>query len=104
MIEISVPETIKVGGIDYEIRIDAETAKYLRHERLNGESDHNDSIIRLDDDRPPQVFSRLFLHEVLHAIGEVYDRDRLEERDVQVVAQGLLQVMEQLGVRFVKRA
>jgi len=58
-------------------------------------------LIRISSDGGPQQISDSFLHEILHAVGVVYAGNEVSELHIGQMAHGLLQVMEQLGIRFV---
>ncbi len=103
MIEIQVPETIKIGGHDYKIEVCPERDQSLTEEDWNGEHSSRSHRIAVLSTLAPQLFSKVFMHEVLHGINAVYYHSKLEEEAAQSLSEGLLQVMEQLRVRFVKR-
>ncbi len=102
MYEIEIPESIKVGGCDYTIYIDTPTDRELELDSHIGQ--HSDLLkrIRIRSSLLPQQFSEVFFHEVLHAVSCVYCAD-LEERQVVGMSNGIHQVLEQLGVRFVMK-
>ncbi len=102
MIEIPVPGTIKVGGFDYEILADKKSNAELRANNWLGSHSNFLQVIRLDEDTTPQHFSDTFLHEALHAVDLVYNNGSCDEKTINTLGHGLLQVFEQLGVRFVK--
>ncbi len=102
MIEIPVPEILKVGGFDYTIMLSNEHTIELKANGNWGEC--NDSLrrIRIDTNASAQQFSQTFLHEVIHAVDAVYGNFKADENLTHAVANGFLQVFEQLGIRFVK--
>uniref|UniRef100_A0A6M3LRK1 SprT-like domain-containing protein n=1 Tax=viral metagenome TaxID=1070528 RepID=A0A6M3LRK1_9ZZZZ len=101
MIEVQIPASIKVGGFDYNIKIDVKTDEELKGHGWRGSQCEYSRDIEIMSTLRPQEFSSIAIHELLHAVSLVYGVD-LCEHDNGVLANGLHQVMEQLGVRFVK--
>ncbi len=100
--DIPIPKRIKVGGLDYRIVMGRAVTIDLRDRKLWGEHSGNMREIRLSMDAPStQQLSDTFFHEILHAVDAVYNSDGLEERENVVLAHGLQQVFDQLGIRFV---
>jgi hypothetical protein len=102
MIELAIPLSLKVGGLDYKIECSEETARELRANGCWGE--HNGWLqrIRIRKELGSQVQSQVFIHEVIHAISDIYLNGKLNDDDlVEPLSQGLTQVFEELGVRFV---
>ncbi len=102
MVEILLPSTIKIGGFDYEIKVDGETDTLLIDNDNWGEHSGRQRLLRIKSTAPPQQFSKTFIHEILHAIDLVYQNGKLSNEEVSAISNGLLQVLEQLDVRFVK--
>ena len=102
MIKIEVPETIKIGGYDYSIEASAELNKELN--ATSRYADSNDCLrrIRLSTDTSEQQTSNDFIHECLHQVDSVYNGPSLSENNVKQLANGLHQIFEQLGIRFVR--
>ena len=96
---VKIPDTIRIGGFDYKITFDL----------INNEEGSNwgwwrnfPQKIELSKEAPAQRRSHTFIHELLHAIDDTYLGNKLSEDDVIGLTTGLHQVLEQLGVRFVK--
>jgi len=102
VLEIPLPEMIKVGGFNYTIKVDAENDTLLTDNGNWGEHSGRQRVLRILSTAPAQQFSETFLHEVLHAIDCVYHYNGLNNEDVTALSNGLFQVMEELGIRFVK--
>lgn len=102
MIEIKIPDTIKIGGFDYKIRTDDEAARSLQASSLVGEHSAIELVLRLHPLQVPQQFSNTFIHEILHGVDRVYNGGSLTEQQSSVLANGLHQIFEQLGITFVK--
>lgn len=102
MIEIKIPHSFRVGGFTYRIRQGNEVHDNL--EELGRWGQHSGVHHRIDLDcaANPEQLSKTFGHELLHAVNFIYCGDKVSEDDIQGLSQGLFQVMEQLGVRFVK--
>ena len=102
MIELPIPGSIKVGGLDYAIECTEDVGKELRANGNWGE--HNGWLqrIRIRKELCAQAQSQVFLHEIIHAISEVYLNGKLNEDDtIDPLSHGLTQVLEELGVRFI---
>lgn len=103
--EIRVPRRIKIGGFDYKINQSIRISKELDSAAMWGRHLGALREIQLasDGNVSPQQYSQTFIHELIHAISSIYCEDRqLAEADVAAVSNGLYQVLEQLGVRFIK--
>ncbi len=102
MIEIKIPSIIKVGGFDYTVEVSESHNKELSANSNWGEHSGMLRRIRISSECSPQQFSQTFMHESLHAIDTVYQDGKMNEVATSALANGLLQVFEQLGVRFIK--
>ena len=76
MIEIPIPESLKVGGFDYSIELSHRNDRELRSDNNWGECSGYLRRIRIDTEASPIQFSETFLHEVIHAIDHVYGYNR----------------------------
>lgn len=101
MIEIPVPALIKIGGIDYSVESNSQKDMILDDAACNGIHSERMRNISVLSTLRPQEFSRCLIHEVIHGINAVYLHRVLDEQTVDALSHGLLQVLEQLGVRFV---
>jgi len=101
LIEIPIPETIKIGGLDYRVRFDAESQKELKYDSRWGCVVHSKQEISFDIDASPQRLSEAFIHEMLH-LAERNSEEDLDEKIIGRLGRGLHQIMEQLGIRFVR--
>ncbi len=101
MHEIQIPKTIQVGGFNYDIDTGGHYNEELSRHGHWAEHSAIARNIRLDTTMKPQQASKTFIHEVLHAINMIYSNESLAEEEVQNISQGVFQVMEQLGIRFV---
>lgn len=102
MIEIEISSPVKIGGLDYSIESDTESDKYLRSIQAFGAHNAWLQWIKLRTDLTPQGFSQAFIHEVLEAGNNTYLNNKLDDSSIDPLASALTQVMEQLGIRFVK--
>ena len=97
---IRIPKEIEVGGYAFEVRCDEETTQHLIAAGHDGEHSYARKILRFRNDLPQQEITNLFLHEILHAIDGQYCASELEEKDILRLANGLHQVLKQLGISF----
>jgi hypothetical protein len=101
MTEMKLPETIKVGAHEYEVVFPH------RFQEVDGYLGLHDSNIRrimiaevdwCGNDRKPTDVYKTFIHEILHAVDNVYLKGRIgeegdEEKIIDSLAEGLLQVL-----------
>ncbi len=103
MHEVTIPDTMKIGGFDYTILHNNETDKEL--EDIGNYGAHSEILRRIEISTriSPQQKSLVFIHEILHAIDDIYlAREINNDGTIKKLANGLFQALEQLGVRFVK--
>ena len=102
MKEIKIPKSIQMGGFDYTIETGKKVSSELNSRGAWGVTAQDLLTIRLDYNASPQQLSNTFLHESIHAIDHIYLQDVLKDDQVAVIANGLHQLLEQLGIRFVR--
>lgn len=105
MHQIKIPKKVKVGGFDYRIKMGIEVDKELNSSSSWGKCSNLLRVIAVAScgvDVTAIQLSRSFIHELLHAISFIYNDDEMNEREVKALTAGLHQVLEQLGIRFVK--
>lgn len=102
MIKIKIPMTIRIGGFEYRIDCSKEAEIDLKARIRLGETIALTRVIKLDVSTIPQQTSETFIHEVIECIANIYCNDTLEHDQISNLSFGLHQVLEQLGVRFVK--
>lgn len=103
MIEVKLPRSIKIAGTDYKIKSDPKTDRDLDAHQWKGSSSPYEQEIEISTRSLPQQFSETFIHEVLHRVDGHYNNNKLDEGDIDRLSNGLHQVLEQLGIRFVRR-
>ncbi len=103
MIEIPIRDgdSIKIGGFDYTIHVNYEVNLRLLGDYDRGQCDHIRQQIRLRTDLTSQQQSEVFLHEASHGMNKVYLNGSLGENDIAGMANGIFQLLEQFGIRFV---
>ena len=101
MIEVEIPKTIKVGGYDYTIQVTPDVDIDLESRGHFGEHSTARRCLRIRSQCLPQEISDTFLHETIHAVDSVYSYAKLSDEQVEALSHGLLQVLEQLGIRFI---
>ncbi len=100
--EVKIPKRLRVAGHTYKISINTRTDKGLDSEHYRGV--HSDLLrtIEIKSNLSEEETSCTFLHECIHAVDVTYCASHLAEDDIRSLANGLHQILEQLGVRFVK--
>ena len=94
---MKIPESIKVGGSTYKIYFD----EHLWHnEGVRGQVDYTNQIIKLDTYGHPELIAETFLHEMTHVIDKHLNNKSLTEDEIDIIAEGLFQVLGDLGITF----
>jgi hypothetical protein len=101
MIKVKLPKTLKIGGFDYKIKLDNKTTTDLSDRQRYREHSESFREIRLNTNFSEQQLSASFIHEVLHSVDTVYNHFELEEKENGLLANGIHQVLEGLGIRFI---
>ena len=100
--DIKVPKVVKIGGFDYSVKFEPRPLRLVGN-CTRGECRHMEQEIAVDNSCLQQHTNLTWLHEVLHAVDNAYNSDRLAEEDVTRLAHGLNQVFGQLGINFVQK-
>ncbi len=103
MKEIIVPNSIKIGGFDYSIEMSPLHTLELRDANRYAEQSSVLHRIRVSEDFSPQQISASLIHELIHAVDAIYNYSALEDKEVEAIANGLHQVLEQLDIRLAVR-
>ena len=98
--EIKIPDKLEIGPFSYKILKDDATRQYLHNVGKLGEHDTMEVTLRLCVSSNPQQVMNTFLHEIVHAVGEHYLETKLAEKQVECLANGIQQVLKQLGIGF----
>ena len=95
---MNIPNKLKVGGFYYKI---IKNHKFPVKNELIGETSHCELEIRLSAEYrnegtkyAPEKIEEAFIHEVIHTIDSVYNRQDLGEDTVDKLSQGLYQVIK----------
>ena len=88
---MKLPESFQVGPFHYEV-----SAGIAMPAGVFGESDHRQRSIALADKQRPEEQSATLLHEIIHAVDEVF-KAGLDERQTDVLAHGLAQALSSMG-------
>jgi len=103
MYEIKIPDVIKIGGFDYSVVHSKENDIELKDANLWGSHSERLRRIELNTEASSQQKSATFIHECLHAIDTVYLNGQIDDHKIiRGLESGLHQILEQLGVRFVR--
>jgi len=87
---MDIPRYLKVGPFNYTVEL--HDGYWNKDDiRVYGEVDERGATIHLDVDASPEVIRDSIVHEVIHAILLMYDRD--DEDLVRLLAPMLLQVI-----------
>jgi hypothetical protein len=100
VIEVKIPKKIKVGGYDFKIVTNKQSDMDLKSMGWQGCQSLCQQKIQIASDLDGQKLTDTFIHELLHAVNVIYVANKLTEDDVGQLSMGMLQVLEQLGIRF----
>jgi hypothetical protein len=100
MVTVKIPKKIKIGGYDYKIVSNNTMDIDLTSNGWVGSQSLMQQKIQLLSSLSGQSLTETFIHELLHAISITYDSNKLAEEDIGQLSMGMLQVLEQLGIRF----
>lgn len=87
---MKIPKTLKVGGHKYKV---IKNHKFTKKENLVGQARHMDLEIRLQRGVNKRKREEIFLHEVLHCVDNIYNHQRMNERALGNISEGLYQVL-----------
>lgn len=65
---MNIPEHIKIGGMEYRIKLKENTMHADNKNRLMGTIDHMKHVIKLSTKQDADEMQATLLHEVIHAI------------------------------------
>jgi hypothetical protein len=102
MIEVKISGGIKVGGFDYSVDTSDKAHRMVQGNNNFGECDLRNHVISLDSDYNAPMLSKTFIHEFLEAVNCTYCDCKVEHERLEQLSYGIHQVMESLGIRFVK--
>jgi len=87
---MKIPKKLKICGLDYKVIF-----KDDLHQKEGFAGLHRpvEQIIELEKNYHPQTVERNFLHEIVHAINNNYCNGELTENQVNSLANGLYQVL-----------
>ncbi len=88
---MKLPESVQIGPFRYEV-----SADIAMPEGMFGESNHRQRIIALADKQRLEEQSATLLHEIIHAVDDVF-KAGLDERQVDVLSHGLAQALSSMG-------
>ena len=83
---MKLPKSVTIGGHTYKVKNHCD----FKDQYILGRISHEHKEIRLSG----KDVDVAFWHEVLHGIDRVYNAQRLDERAVAGLAQGLYQVIQ----------
>ena len=87
---MKIPKVLKVGGHKYKVM---KGYKFAKKESLVGQARHMDLEIRLQKGINKRKLEEIFLHEVIHCVDNVYNRQKLKEQTIDRISEGLYQVL-----------
>uniref|UniRef100_A0A6H2A2S1 Phage protein n=1 Tax=viral metagenome TaxID=1070528 RepID=A0A6H2A2S1_9ZZZZ len=102
MLKVKLPKQIKIGGFTYKVKLNKLTDAHLKDQMRFGEHIYHIRSLLIDSTLSDEQTSATFIHEVCHAIDSIYCNSRLSEDDIKGMAGGIHQVLEGLGIRFIR--
>ena len=95
----TIPDSLVVGGHDYTIKYEP---RLLLKENRYGVTEWHEQTVSLEPVLSMDSLNQTFWHEVIHLIDRHYTNCSLSEDATDNLAEGLYQVMKQLGLVFSK--
>lgn len=97
---IRIPGSVRVGGMDYAVKYGEGIDDELNRYSLDGRCEYAGCRILLRSTVIPQVMGNVFIHELLHAVDNVYNNFGLSEEETWRLAHGITQVLKDMGIEF----
>ena len=95
--KIKIPSFLKIGGHNFRVVLDDTSEGFGRR----AEIDYKRLEIRIVPNKHHSVKSQGLIHELVHAIDEIYLNRQIEtENIIEPLAEGIWQFLEQLGIEF----
>ena len=101
MIKVKIPKKVQVGGHTYKVKVGGKVNVELRASNWRGSHSAIEREIEIADDYPEQDISSTFIHECLHSVNVIYCNGELGEGQVEGIGNGIHQILEGIGIRFV---
>jgi len=94
---MKIPNKIKIGA--YDVKIVFPYVFTERSDRYGYYSETSKKICITDKDSNGSELNRalieqILLHEILHAVDDIYNGSNVDERDITNIAQGLYQALK----------
>jgi len=86
---MKIPKTVKICGLDYNVNLTDDLYK----KGTVGGHNVNELTISLQKGVSQQFLEQTFVHECLHAIDYHYNNDGLKEEEVDRLANGIYQFL-----------
>ncbi|HNB50334.1 MAG TPA: hypothetical protein PK530_00245 [Anaerolineales bacterium] len=87
------PVAVKIGALVYAVEYIERLVSVDKSTKLNGNILYNPCLIRVEAESDEQIQAVTVLHEILHGLLTQAGRDEHEEKDVEVLAYGLFDVL-----------
>lgn len=99
---MKIPKVIRIGGIDYDIKVQPVVAENGRN--CFGVSNYGHSVIVLADEISDyQIKCVTLIHEIIHVIlrqGNMEIEGEKEEPTIDIIAHGIYQVLQDNGKKL----
>jgi hypothetical protein len=83
--------TVRVGAYDFDVHLVRDLS--YGDDDLNGHIKHDECLILIDEDAAPQVQRVVLWHEMLHSILVQAGFAEQDERLIEAVSHGIVQVL-----------
>lgn len=94
---IKIPPELKIGGHTFKIVNNSD----LDSDGLRARIDFKRLVISIHPHKKSSVKAQGFIHEIMHSIDYIYLNRRIDNDDIiEPLAEGLWQLLEQLGIEF----
>jgi tRNA U34 2-thiouridine synthase MnmA/TrmU len=102
MHNVDISKGIQVGGFRFSVDTSESSRKHLDADRDLGQCDFDNHTIQINNKIDSIHQSKVFIHEVIEAVNQIYCDGEIPHPNIQRLSYGLHQVLEDLGVRFGK--
>jgi hypothetical protein len=95
---VKIPRTLALGGTRYKVKFKSALRSPQDNTKCNGYCDFKNRVVAIDEDLDDNNLEQTFLHEVVHAIIDVWAIDsdiQLDESTVDRLASGFHAFIEQ---------
>ncbi len=100
---VDISRGVKIGAHHYSIKTGKVITERLKEASYYGRCYNTDKQLFVDGTLIESKFNETVIHEMLHAVNEVYCNSKVSESKIDGLANGLTQAFDSLGITFKKK-